>query len=595
MFQRILVGLDGSEAGTAAASLAGWIAVHLGVSVQLVSVIEEPPPYVSVRSEERSERLGAEAYFRDVQRAALSRLRRRGVQVDAAIRTGNEAAGLLAAAEALDVDLIVIGHAGHSGVWGTGLGATAGRVVEGSSASVAVVRPDGGDVARIAVAYDGSADARRAVEVGASLASAASLDLEVAASPEALEEGDRRWGIRALRERSGGGNDWTLTTIDGEPAAGISAVARRGAHALLIVGAHGRRHPWAQGLGPVARSVVERAPTSVMVVRPPSGRLTARRLMRSSPVGVTPETTIADAAGLVLRLGIKCLPVLDRANHPVGVLTLGDLLRRSALRMRHGLAQAMGDDALRHELERLAATRVTCADVMSSPAVTVDPEAPLAELLRVMRDRSVKRVLIVGADGVLLGIVSRSDVLRALAGAAVGPDVATRRAVSGRVAGDVMVIGVPTIAPDTPGEEVARAVLGSGVGRVAVVDAERRLVGVVATRDLLPLAGDAPGHVSIAAFGGMAGRLEVLLADHRPGAAPGPTAADLMRRDVVAVQTETSLAIVVQLMMARGLKRVLVTDDHGAPIGVIDRADVIRTLTDTIGLTTGDGLTRASS
>jgi CBS domain-containing protein len=145
--------------------------------------------------------------------------------------------------------------------------------------------------------------------------------------------------------------------------------------------------------------------------------------------------------------------------------------------------------------------------------------------------------------------------------------------------------GVATVRPDTTGEDVARAVLGSGVGRVAVVDATGHLAGVIATRDLLPLASDASRHHFVGALGGVAGRLEAFLFGLGSSTEAQPTAGELMRREVTAVAGDASLGEVLRLMMAKGLKRILVTDPRGIPVGVIDRADVVRALAPGLGRT----------
>jgi predicted transcriptional regulator len=61
--------------------------------------------------------------------------------------------------------------------------------------------------------------------------------------------------------------------------------------------------------------------------------------------------------------------------------------------------------------ERSKASAVTAAELMTSPAVTVLPDADVAKAARLMRDRRVKRLPVVDADGRLAGIVSRMDVL----------------------------------------------------------------------------------------------------------------------------------------------------------------------------------------
>ncbi len=117
---------------------------------------------------------------------------------------------------------------------------------------------------------------------------------------------------------------------------------------------------------------------------------------------------------------------------------------------------------------------------------------------------------------------------------------------------------------------------------MAVVDGERRPIGVVAARDLLPLATAATRAHLVGALLGQAGRLEAFLSEIRRRPDQPLVAADLMRRDVVTVGTSTSLDDVLRLMMSRALKQILVVDTAGTVTGVVDRAEVVRTLAATM-------------
>jgi CBS domain containing-hemolysin-like protein len=54
---------------------------------------------------------------------------------------------------------------------------------------------------------------------------------------------------------------------------------------------------------------------------------------------------------------------------------------------------------------------VTADQLMTTPAIVIDPGAPVAEAARVMQDKQIKRLPVVGTDGRLVGILTRSDVL----------------------------------------------------------------------------------------------------------------------------------------------------------------------------------------
>ncbi|MET9392937.1 CBS domain-containing protein [Streptomyces sp. NPDC006624] len=105
---------------------------------------------------------------------------------------------------------------------------------------------------------------------------------------------------------------------------------------------------------------------------------------------------------------ISALPVVDSGNRVVGVVSEGDLLRKEEFR---GSDLERGPRARPPEGLRKA-QGITASDLMTSPAVTVHPDATLARAARIMARHKVKRLPVVDDDGVLRGIVSRSDLLR---------------------------------------------------------------------------------------------------------------------------------------------------------------------------------------
>ncbi|MFE1248457.1 CBS domain-containing protein [Streptomyces sp. NPDC058735] len=105
---------------------------------------------------------------------------------------------------------------------------------------------------------------------------------------------------------------------------------------------------------------------------------------------------------------ISALPVVDSGNRVVGVVSEGDLLRKEEFR---GSTPERGPRARPPEGLRKAQA-VTAGDLMTSPAVTVHPDATVARAARIMARHKVKRLPVVDDDAVLRGIVSRSDLLR---------------------------------------------------------------------------------------------------------------------------------------------------------------------------------------
>ncbi|MCX5613224.1 CBS domain-containing protein [Streptomyces sp. NBC_00047] len=113
-------------------------------------------------------------------------------------------------------------------------------------------------------------------------------------------------------------------------------------------------------------------------------------LMTPTAVSVRRGTPFKEIARLLDEFDITVVPVVDESERPVGVVSEADLLRR-----RDGGSGA-----------------TTASDVMTSPAITADPDWSVVRAARVMRKHSVKRLPVVDATGRLIGILSRSDLLQ---------------------------------------------------------------------------------------------------------------------------------------------------------------------------------------
>ncbi len=134
-----------------------------------------------------------------------------------------------------------------------------------------------------------------------------------------------------------------------------------------------------------------------------NGEILVRDWM-SSPVHVVPtDMLMCEAYDLMMRKGIRRLPVLDRGR-VVGIVTIGDL--REA---RPSKATSLSIYELNYLLARL-----TVAQIMTHNPFTVTPETPLREAARLMLTHKIGGLPVVGECGVVIGIITESDVFRML-------------------------------------------------------------------------------------------------------------------------------------------------------------------------------------
>jgi CBS domain-containing protein len=134
-------------------------------------------------------------------------------------------------------------------------------------------------------------------------------------------------------------------------------------------------------------------------------------LMTTDVVTVAPDTPLREVADALIEHRISGAPVRDADGRIVGVVSQSDIIWKE-LRMAPEtggpiarlLDRAYGDD------QRTSA--ITAADAMTSPAIAIEPDASVASAARSMIEHLINRLPVV-ADGRLVGILTRSDLVRA--------------------------------------------------------------------------------------------------------------------------------------------------------------------------------------
>ncbi|WP_338691684.1 CBS domain-containing protein [Bradyrhizobium sp. 26S5] len=142
----------------------------------------------------------------------------------------------------------------------------------------------------------------------------------------------------------------------------------------------------------------------------------AHQIMARHVVTVGTDTSIMDAAKLMMDHRVSGLPVVDAAGRLVGILSEGDFLRRSEIGTRRRRARwlqfLLGSGHAATDFAHERGRKV--GDIMSYDPVTVTEETPLPDLVELMEKKGVKRLPVM-RDGRLVGIVTRADLLRAVA------------------------------------------------------------------------------------------------------------------------------------------------------------------------------------
>ena len=134
---------------------------------------------------------------------------------------------------------------------------------------------------------------------------------------------------------------------------------------------------------------------------------TVKEVMTSNVVAVRDYAEYKEIVTVMRRRHVSAFPVVDDHDRVVGVVSEADLLLKEAYADRPSGSPRL----LLRRKYRAKAAALTAGQLMTSPPVTVAPEATVAEAARVMYGRRVKRLPVVDAAGRLAGIVSRVDLL----------------------------------------------------------------------------------------------------------------------------------------------------------------------------------------
>ena len=211
---------------------------------------------------------------------------------------------------------------------------------------------------------------------------------------------------------------------------------------------------------------------------------TVKDVMTTQVLSVGPTASFKEMVVKMRRFRVSALPVVDGEGRVIGVVSEADMLNKQA-----DLDTGSGtlSDLLRFG-EREKAEGVTAAELMTKPPVTVGPGVPLPEAARLMRDRRVKRLAVINDTGLLIGIISRADVLRVFA----RPDADIRREAEEEAIAETFLADSPSVAV-TVHDGIVTLTGRTDTGQLAhgLVMAVRQIDGVVAVRDQLGYPGEA--------------------------------------------------------------------------------------------------------
>jgi len=150
----------------------------------------------------------------------------------------------------------------------------------------------------------------------------------------------------------------------------------------------------------------------------------AMDVMVRDVITVSPDDHVEEAVKLLAEYDLSALPVVDDDDTVIGIISEADLLRREEIgtekHRRWWLEAVTPATKLAEEFAKSHGRRVE--EVMSTNVISASEDAPLAEIATLLERHRIKRVPIL-RDGRLVGIVSRGNLIQALASAEARPGV----------------------------------------------------------------------------------------------------------------------------------------------------------------------------
>jgi len=144
-------------------------------------------------------------------------------------------------------------------------------------------------------------------------------------------------------------------------------------------------------------------------------QLMVRDIMTTNVATATPDTSLRDAARILLELRISGLPVIDENNELVGIVTEADFLSAMGIPCHHpahSLWQTL--ESMFKYQPNTGSTPATVADIMAHTVITITDDQTLHDAIDTMKRHHIKRVVITNKEKQVQGIITRSNLVRVL-------------------------------------------------------------------------------------------------------------------------------------------------------------------------------------
>jgi CBS domain-containing protein len=142
----------------------------------------------------------------------------------------------------------------------------------------------------------------------------------------------------------------------------------------------------------------------------------AKDIMTSPVNTIMPDTTVEEAARMMINGNISCLPVIDNAKELVGIITHTDLIpKKKFLPLADHIYSILGSmvsaDRIEEAAQALGSRKVE--QVMTNPVITVEENTDFSAVAKLMVGKNINRLPVL-RNGSVVGIITRHDLLKVL-------------------------------------------------------------------------------------------------------------------------------------------------------------------------------------
>ena len=149
-------------------------------------------------------------------------------------------------------------------------------------------------------------------------------------------------------------------------------------------------------------------------------KLPIRQVMETSIITINLTTPVASVVDMLLEAPFRALPVVDERHRLQGLISTGDLINAGMLPMRRSLVRTALEldnvtaEAVEAPLEQARQSNLMAQDIMNRQVRMIGPDQAIREAAQIMTETGLRRLPVVDADGMLVGMLTRADLLQAI-------------------------------------------------------------------------------------------------------------------------------------------------------------------------------------